>query len=104
MAQDPEHDEETRQDAVDPSHDLDMVPLYFSQTIEAASEAEVLRGILESNGIPTIMTNSAPGFPNLGYLITVPRDRADEALRLIAEAQEAGPQGAAEAEAASEEK
>jgi Putative prokaryotic signal transducing protein len=104
MAQDPERDEEQPESgAVNPSHDLDMVPLYSSQTIEAASEAEVLRGILDANGIPTVMTNEAPGFPNLGYVITVPRDRIADARRVIAEQQAAGPEAAAEAEAQSEE-
>jgi hypothetical protein len=103
MAQDPERDEEQPESgAVDPSHELDMVPLYFSQTIEAASEAEVLRGILESYGIPAVMSNEAPGFPNLGYVVSVPRDRVEEARRAIAEQQAAGPEAAAEAEAQSE--
>jgi len=102
MAQDPE--EVPQHDELNLSHELDMIPLYFSQTIEAASEAEVLRGILESNGIPAVMSNEAPGFPNLGYLILVPRDRVDEALRVIAEQQAAGPEAAAEAEAETEQK
>ena len=34
-------------------------PLYFSQTIEADVEAEVIRGILESNGIPVIVSRVA---------------------------------------------
>ena len=103
MAQDPEHEEEQPEsDSVDTSHDLDMVPFYFSQTLEAASEVEVIKGILEANGIPTAMTNEAPGFPNLGYVLTVPRDRLEEARRIIAEQRAAGPEAAAEAEAQSE--
>lgn len=103
MAQDPEHEgERPESDRVDPSHDLDMVPFYFSQTIEAASEVEVIKSILEANGIPTAMTNDAPGFPNLGYVLTVPRDRLEEARRIIAEQQAAGPEAAAEGEAQSE--
>jgi hypothetical protein len=103
MAQDPEHEEEQPESgSVDPSHGLDMVPFYFSQTLEAASEAEIIKGILESNGIPTAMTNEAPGFPNLGYILTVPRDRLEEARRIIAEQEAAGPEAAAEAEAQSE--
>ena len=103
MAQDPEREEEQPESgSVDPSHDLDMVPLYFSQTIEAASEAEVIRGILESNGIPSMMTNEAPGFPNLGYVLSIPRDRVEDAKRILAEQQAAGPEAAAEAEAQTE--
>jgi len=104
MAQDPENEEQQPESGgLDTSHDLDMVPLYFSQTIEAASEAEILHGILEANGIPAIMTNEAPGFPNLGYIVSVPRDRLEDARRVIAEQRAAGPEAAAEGEAQSEE-
>jgi hypothetical protein len=103
MAQDPEHEgEEPEAGNIDRSHDLDMVPFYFSQTIEAASEVEIIKGILEANDIPSAMTNEAPGFPNLGYILTVPRDRLEEARRVIAEQQAAGPEAAAEAEAQTE--
>src|SRR3954468_19171886 len=103
MAQDPERDDELvgAEGSVNPSHELDMVPLYFSQTIEAEMEAEVIRGILDSNGIPAIVSGSA--IPSLGFEIQVPQSRVDEARRLVDEARAAGPQAAAEAEAASEE-
>lgn len=102
MAQDPERDDDQIDaGAVDTSHALDMEPLYFSQTIEAESEAEVIRGVLESNGIPAIVIASP--LPSLGMQIRVPKNRMDDALRLIAEQQAAGPEAAAEAEAATEE-
>ena len=102
MAQDPERDDDQLDaSAVDTSHELDMEPLYFSQTIEADVEAEVIRGVLESSGIPAVV--SASPVPSLGYQIRVPKNRKDEALRVIAEQQAAGPEAAAEAEAASEE-
>ena len=103
MAQDPERDDEQLDDAgaVDTSHELDMVPLYFSQTIEADVEAEVIRGILETNGIPANVTGSP--IPSLGFEIQVPRSRVDEARRIVEEQRAAGPEAAAEAEAASEE-
>lgn len=108
MAQDPERDEdrqdeEERQDeeVVDPSHDLDMVTLYESLAVDADIEADVIHGILESNGVPSMVVS---GFaqPNLGYQVKVPRARLEEARRLIDEAEAAGPEAAAEAEAASE--
>ena len=80
-----------------------MVPLYFSQTVEAESEAEVLRGVLESNGIPATLSGSPPLYPNLGILIYVPKNRLEDAQRLIEEQRQAGPEAAAEAEANSEE-
>jgi hypothetical protein len=102
MAQDPERDDDQLDaGAVDTSHALDMEPLYFSQTIEAEVEAEVIRGVLESNGIPVMI--SASPVPSLGLQIRVPKSRMDDALRVIAEQEAAGPEAAAEAEAASEE-
>jgi hypothetical protein len=102
MAQDPERDDERAAAGdVNLSHDLDMEPLYFSQTIEADMEAEVIRGVLESNGIPAVV--GASPVPSLGFQINVPKNRMEEALRVLAEQQAAGPDAAAEAEAASEE-
>jgi hypothetical protein len=103
MAQDPERDDEQVDDetVIDTSHDLDMVPLYFSQTIEAESEAEVIRGILETNGIPATISSSP--VTSLGHAIQVPRSRVDDARRIVEEQRLAGPEAAAEAEAASEE-
>jgi hypothetical protein len=102
MAQDPEHDDERQDAEAAGGSDDDFVPLYHSQTIEAESEAEVIRGILDANGIPATLTGSimAP----LGSQIRVPKGRLEEAQRLIAEQQAAGPEAAAEAEAASEER
>jgi len=103
MAQDPERDDEQPEtEGAEGGSDDDFVPLYHSQTIEAESEAEVIRGILDANGIPSTLTGSimAP----LGFQIRVPKGRVEEAKRLIAEQQAAGPEAAAEAEAASEER
>ncbi len=103
MAQDPELlNEEPEKGSLDTSHDLDMVPLYFSQTVEAESESEVLRGLLESVGIPATLSGNPPIYPNLGFLVYVPRNRVEEARRIIVEQLEAGPEAAAEAEAESE--
>jgi hypothetical protein len=106
MAQDPQSDEsgEPMDEAaggVDPSHELDMVTLYTATTIDSEMEAGVLTSLLESNGIPALVIGSP--VPSLGYQVQVPRDRAEEAARLIEEAQAAGPEAASEAEAAGEE-
>ena len=98
MAQDPEQDE----GLVDPSHDLDMVPLFISQSVDAEMEADVIRGILEANGIPSVLQRAAQ-IPSFGFELRVPRAYAEEAERLIAEQRAAGPEAAAEAEAAGEE-
>src|SRR2546425_8683162 len=98
MAQDPEPEE----GQIDPTHDLDMVPLFTSQSVDAEMEADVIRGILESNGIPSMLRRAA-GYPSFGLELQVPRVYVEEAERLIAEQRAAGPEAAAEAEAAGEE-
>jgi len=105
MAQDPEHDEHDEEqpagDALDVSHDLDMVPVFSSTTVDAEVEADLICGVLADTGIPALLSRSP--YPNLGVSVRVPRAQLDEAQRLIAEAQAAGPEAAAEAERASEE-
>jgi hypothetical protein len=103
MAQDPEHnDEERDQDQLLTSHALDMVPLWDSSTIDAEVEADMIRGVLDSNGIPTLLMR-APQFSNLGFQVLVPRGKVMEAQRRIEEAKAAGPEAAAAGELASEE-
>src|SRR4051812_32075440 len=104
MAQDPqgEHgDEDVRDGAVNTSRDLDMVSLYRSSTVDAGIEADILRGILDSHGIPTLVLR-ASGYPSLGFEVKVHRENLREAERLIEEARLAGPGAAAEAERDSE--
>jgi hypothetical protein len=102
MAQDPEHDEEQQEeDQIDPSHELDMVTLYTSLAVDAEMEADMIHGLLEASGVPSLVVR-APQFAPLGYEVKVPKARLEEARRLIDEAQAAGPEAAAEAEADSE--
>jgi hypothetical protein len=98
MAQDPE-DREQEQPLS--SHALDLVPLYDSVTVDAEVEADVIRGVLDTNGIPSLVRGAGP-YPPLGFQVLVPRGRVREAQQLIADALAAGPDAAAEAEAASE--
>ena len=98
MAQDPEPEE----GQVNPSHDLDMVTLFTSQTVDAEMEADVIRGILESNGIPSVLQRGSQ-IPPFGFELRVPRAYAEEAERLVAEQRAAGPEAADAAEAAGEE-
>jgi hypothetical protein len=100
MAQDPE-EEERGGGTLDTSHALDMVPLYDSNAIDAEAEAEVIRGLLESNGIPANIVSGGPVVP-VGFMVQVPRSRLEEARTLIEEAQAGGPASAADAEASTE--
>ena len=99
MAQDPDDRE---MDQPLSSHALDLVPLYDSLTVGAEVEADMIRGVLDSNGIPSLVRGAGP-YPPLGFQVLVPRGKLQEARHLIEEALAAGPDAAAEAEAASEE-
>ena len=102
MAQDPERDQIPEgEELVDPSHDLDVQTVYSSLAVDAEMEADMIRGVLESGGIPSTMVRSP--YPALGYVVQVPHAYVEEAERLIQEAKDAGPDAATEAEAASEE-
>ena len=103
MAQDPGcNNEERDQDQLLTSHALDMVALWDSSNIDSEVEADMIRGVLDSGGIPSLLVGG-PEFPNLGFQVMVPRGKVMEAQRLIAEAQAAGPAAAAAGELASEE-
>ncbi len=105
MAQDPEREdreeEQQGQDELLTSHALDMVTLWSSGTVTAEMEADMIRGVLESNDIP-VMVVGASQFSNLGFEVKVPRGKVKEAEELIAQAEDAGPDAATEAEAESE--
>ncbi|MCU1232076.1 MAG: hypothetical protein JWP63_43 [Candidatus Solibacter sp.] len=97
MAQDPDREEELGL----PSHALDMVTLWSSNAVAAEAEADVIRGVLESNGIPAMVVGAAQ-YPNLGFEVKVPRGKVREAEELIEAAQKDGPAAAEAAEAESE--
>jgi len=88
--------------SVDTSPDLDMVTLYRSSNAVSEIEADIIRGILDSHGVPALLTR-AMGYPPLGFEVQVQRRDLREAERLIEEALAAGPAAAADAERASEE-
>jgi putative signal transducing protein len=102
MAQDPDREEEqSGQDVLLTSHALDMVTLWTSNGVSAEIEADMIRGVLESNGIP-VMVVGASQYPNLPVEVRVPRGKLKEAEELIEQAQASGPEAASEAEAESE--
>jgi len=105
MAQDPEADRGECRPAGGPintSHSLDTVALFRSATVDAEIEAGVIRGLLESHGIPSLMQRAA-GYPLLGFEVHVSRANLREAEQLVEEAKAAGPRAAMEAHQESEE-
>ena len=78
-----------------------MVAVFSSSNHDAEMEALAVRGVLEASGIPALVVGPHV-LPNLEFQVQVPEHVAAEAQRLIAEARAAGPEAAAEAEAATE--
>ena len=89
MAQDPdglEDDDDCQLEAaVNPSHTLDMVALYRSSAVDSGMEADIIRGILDASGIPSILSR-AVGYPSLGFEVKVHRENLREAEELLEEA------------------
>ena len=80
-----------------------MAIVFRSSGFSAEMEVETIKGVLDSNGVPALVTglDVLPGAHEV--LVQVPEERREEAERLIAEALKGGPAAAREAEAASEE-
>jgi hypothetical protein len=101
MAQDPEEDREPAAGSVDISPELDLVTLYRSPAAGSEIEADIIRGILDSHGVPSLLLR-VMGYPQLGCEVQVQRRNVREAERLIEEAKAAGPAAAMDAEKDSE--
>jgi hypothetical protein len=86
----------------DTSHEMDMVNLFSSSNHDAEMEAMQIHGIMEANGIPSVLVGTS-AIPSLAFEVQVPKESLEEARRILADAQAAGPAAAAEAEAAGEE-
>lgn len=65
------------------------------------SELLAVKELLEANGIETVVVGDTP-LPNLENELRVAAEDAEAARKIIAEALEAGPQAADEAEAETE--
>ena len=81
---------------------MDMVVLFSSSNYDAEMEATAIHSVLEANGIQSIIVGTS-SLPVLEFEVQVPKDNLEEARRILADAQAAGPAAAAEAEAAGEE-
>ncbi len=92
MAQDPDRDANT---------DQEMVVLFSSSNVDAEMEANTIHAVLEANDIPSVVVGASV-IPSLEFQVQVPREHLETAEKTIAEARAAGPEGAAEAEAATE--
>lgn len=80
-----------------------MVTLFRSSNHDAEMEVMSIHGIMQANDIPSVVVGAST-IPVLAFEVQVPRADLEEARRILAEAEAAGPAAAIEAEAASEEK
>jgi hypothetical protein len=85
----------------EPGREEAMVAVFSSSNHDAEMETMAVKGVLDANGIPAVVVGPHI-LPNLEFQVQVPERLAEEAQRLIVEARAAGPEAAAEAEAASE--
>lgn len=88
--------EPSQTESVDPSHELDLETVFEAQGAEGEMEALAVHSMLVSSGIDAVLSGSST-LPNLPFAVQVPHDRAEEALRVIAEAEEGGAAAADEA-------
>jgi hypothetical protein len=80
---------------------LDLVTVFQSAGSGAEMEALDVQALLEASGIQAFIVGDSR-LPNLPEEVRVAQDHAEQATQLIADALAAGPAGAEEAEAASE--
>jgi hypothetical protein len=88
----------------DESHDLDLVTVYQSGdgSAEGEMEALMIKDVLEAAGIYAVLVGADIPIPSLNHEVKVAKDRAEDARRVIAEAQAGGPAAAEKAEAEGE--
>jgi len=86
----------------DPSHGFDTETIFDAVGATAEMEAIGMRGVLEANGIQTVMVGASV-YPNLRFQVRVAKNQVENARRVLAEAEAAGPAAAEEAERAAEE-
>ena len=92
---------EPEPEELDTSEDLDLVTVFDSDKHTSQMEAQFIRGILEAGGVPAVVVGNT-ALPYFPFEVRVPKARLEEAFRLIAESEAAGPRAADEAEQASE--
>ncbi len=83
----------------DPSHDLDLVTIFSVLGATAEVEALGVKNVLEANGIPTFFV-SPPQYPNLRFVVRVPKKFMEQARQILVDAEAAGPAAAEAAERA----
>ena len=81
----------------DNSPELDMTILGYYHGVEGELEARSVESVLRAAGIPAVV-EGAIGFSSVPFEVSVPRNRLEEAKKVLADALQAGPEAAEEAE------
>ena len=82
-------------------HENEMVTLFSSINHDAEMEALEIQSLLKANGIDSVVVGSST-IPAVEFQVQVERSQLEAAEKVLADAREAGPAAAEEAEAASE--
>ena len=90
---------EAEWEQVDPSQDLDLVPVFGAEGSAREMEALQVQSVLDAGGISSVIIGDSR-YPNLGYQVRVAKEHKARARQLIEEALAAGPVSAEEAEQA----
>jgi len=85
----------------DTSHALDMETLFEAVGTTAEVEALGIKTVLDAAGIPNELVGGSQ-MPNLPFALKVPQAMVEKARAVLAEAQQAGPAAAEEAEQSTE--
>jgi hypothetical protein len=79
------------------SHAMDSVIVFEDAGTTAEIEALGIKAVLEAAGIRVVLGGET-SFPSLPWSVAVSKEDASRAMQVIAEAKEAGPKAAQEAE------
>jgi Putative prokaryotic signal transducing protein len=82
--------EETQSPAADSSHSMDLETVFNSLHYDAKMEAMAIHGILQSSGITPVLVGTST-LPVFEFQVQVPPSDLEEARRILAEGEAAGP-------------
>jgi hypothetical protein len=85
----PREEDESEVTTEGQSHDLDFVTLASFDGIGSEMQSTLLRSALEGNGIPCAVIGISQ-IPSLGFEVRVPKTRLEEALTIVAGADQSG--------------
>jgi len=92
---------ELEQPKGDPSSDMDLETVFSEMGASADVEVLGVRSVLDANNIPNVYVNPSQ-YPNLRFVVKVPKKFVAQALQALEEARAAGPVAAEAAEEESE--